>query len=459
MLNQIFREHPEYGSRLESLQRFRDLYVGGEQFKNNVDRYLVKRQREPGDVYGERLGRAFYENYIGSIIDWYTTTLFRREPVLQFEGATEPARKFYNELTEDCDLRGTAVTDYLRKQLTEAMVTGKSYTLVDCPRVDITPATRADEDRTGLSRAYLSEFDAESAVNWDRQPNGELDWIVFRTKRMCASPDASWKWETQWRYYDRQKFAVFRKVEGDKGDPEQIDGGKHALSDARIVPVVELCLPEGLWLMNRAAYLQLEHFNKSNALAWALTMGLFAMPVIFSDREWSRVVGESYYLQLGPEDKFGWTEPEGHVYEIALSNLDRLKEEIYRVCYVLHQAGGSLSKNSSLTGLSKLRDYTVTQEILRGYGDVAKDFLKKILRMVVLARKDTMRIDVSGLDEFDIGDFSSELADAQQLLSLGIQSATFKGQLFKKLALKFLCDVNQTVKDQVSREIEEQLSK
>ena len=35
---------------------------------------------------------------------------------------------------------------------------------------------------------------------------------------------------------------------------------------------------EGLWLMNKAAHLQLEHFNKSNALSWAITMGLFAMP-------------------------------------------------------------------------------------------------------------------------------------------------------------------------------------
>ena len=458
-MNQIFREHPDYSGRRESLQRFRDLYVGGEQFKANADRYLVKRQREPGDVYSERLGRAFYENYIGSIIDWYTTTLFRREPVLLFEDATEAARRFYNQMTEDCDLRGTAITDYLRRQVTEAMIDGCSYTLIDCPRVDLTPATRADEDQIGLSRAYLCEFDAESAVNWDRQANGELDWIVFRTQRMISVPDGSWRSETRWQYYDRQKFAVFRQVEGAKGEPEQIDGGRHALSDAGIVPVVELQIPEGLWLMNRAAYLQLEHFNKSNALAWALTMGLFAMPVIFSDREWSRVIGESYYLQLGPEDKFGWTEPEGHVFEIALSNLDRLKEEIYRVCYVMHQAGGSLSKNSNLTGLSKLRDYTVTQEILRGYGDVAKDFLKKVLKMVILARKDTLRIDVSGLDEFDIGDFSSELADAQQLLSLGIESPTFKSQLLKKLALKFLCDVNQAVKDQVSREIEEQTNK
>ena len=42
MLSQIFREHPEYSSRLEALQRFRDLYVGGEQFKENADRYLAR---------------------------------------------------------------------------------------------------------------------------------------------------------------------------------------------------------------------------------------------------------------------------------------------------------------------------------------------------------------------------------------------------------------------------------
>ena len=99
------------------------------------------------------------------------------------------------------------------------------------------------------------------------------------------------------------------------------------------VPLYELRIPEGLWLLNKAASLQLEHFNKSNALGWALTMGLFAMPVVYSEREWSQMVGESYYIQLGPGDKFGWTEPEGKVYQIAADNLDRLKDEIYRVCY------------------------------------------------------------------------------------------------------------------------------
>ena len=67
-------------------RQYRDLYAGGEQFGFMRSDYLVRRQREPGDVYAERLSRVFYENYIGSIVDWYAATLFRQEPVLTFEG-------------------------------------------------------------------------------------------------------------------------------------------------------------------------------------------------------------------------------------------------------------------------------------------------------------------------------------------------------------------------------------
>jgi len=203
--------------------------------------------------------------------------------------------------------------------------------------------------------------------------------------------------------------------------------------------------------MNKAALLQLEHFNKSNALAWALTMGLFAMPVVYSDREWNQIVGDSYYIQLGPGDRFGWTEPEGHVYQLAVENLNRLKDEIYRVCYLMPQAVDARTPQS---GLSKQRDFTITNEVLRGYGDTVKDTMKRVLRAIEAARQDGLAIGVTGLDEFDIGDFSSELEDARRLLELGIQSPTLKKEVFKRLASKYLCDARQEVKDQIAREIE-----
>jgi hypothetical protein len=198
--------------------------------------------------------------------------------------------------------------------------------------------------------------------------------------------------------------------------------------------------------------LQIEHLNKSNALSWALTMGLFATPVVYSEREWSQVLGESYYIQLGKDDRFGWTEPEGKVFGIAAENLVRLKDEIYRVCYLLSQAGAP--DGARMSGLSKARDSTVTQEVLRAYGDMVKETMQQVLRAIADARQDEIAIDVSGMDDFDIGDFGSELDDAKKLLELGIGSDTLKRQVFKKLAFKYLSDVRQEIKTQVAEEID-----
>jgi len=264
--------------------------------------------------------------------------------------------------------------------------------------------------------------------------------------------DENWAKETRWIYYDRENFQIYRKA-GESAEIELVDSGRHGLASLRRVPVFEMRVSEGFWLMNKAALLQLEHFNKSNALGWALTMGLFATPVIYADKEFNQVVGESYYIQLGKEDRFGWTEPEGKVYQIAADNLVRLKEEVYRVCYLLSQAG-SPGMDARMSGLSKQRDFSVTQEVLRGYGDLVKDSMKQVLRAIAEARQDGVSIDVSGMDEFDIGDFGSELEDARRLLELGIGSETLKRQVFKKLAFQYLCDARQEIKNRVAAEID-----
>jgi hypothetical protein len=181
-------------------------------------------------------------------------------------------------------------------------------------------------------------------------------------------------------------------------------------------------------------------------------MGLFAMPVIYSDREWSQVVGESYYIQLGPQDRFGWAEPDGKVYQIAADNLNRLKDEIYRVSFLMQQAGDS--GGSLMSGLSKQWDFAVTQEILGSYGDMVKDSMRNVLNGVAAARRDEMKIDVTGLDAFDITTFSGEASDARDLLELGIASPTLKKQVFKRVALKYLCDARQDIKDRIAEEID-----
>jgi hypothetical protein len=371
--------------------------------------------------------------------------------VVLFDGGDAAAKAFYNLLADDCDLKGTSLSEFFRQQFVQALVCGSSYVAVDFPRGNGAALTRAEEDASGRSRAYLVDYSPEEVINWNYDETGGLEWVVIRTSCLQQSKvtDAKWERETRWIYYDRENFRMFRKA-GDGAPVEAIDEGRHALASLQRVPIFRMKVSDGLWLMNKAALLQQEHFNKSNALAWALTMGLFAMPVVYSDGEWKQVIGESYYLKLGKEDRFGWTEPEGKVYQIAADNLVRLKDEIYRVCYLMSQAGAADFRQS---GLSKQRDFSITNEVLRGYGDAVKDTMKQVLWAIAAARQDGMAIDVSGLDEFDIGDFSTELDDAKKLLEMGIESETLKRQVFKKLAFKYLCDVRQEIKNQVAAEI------
>src|SRR5438105_15892553 len=93
----IEQEHPDYASKAAMWRRYRDLYAGGEQFRAKAAEYLVRRQKEPVQVFHERLVRVFYENYLGSIVDWYAATLVRREPVLEFTGQNDAANAFFAE--------------------------------------------------------------------------------------------------------------------------------------------------------------------------------------------------------------------------------------------------------------------------------------------------------------------------------------------------------------------------
>src|SRR3982750_3599274 len=132
-MQNINREHPDYIARRAMWKQYKDLYAGGEQLRLNASDYLVRRQKEPGQVYEERVRRVFYENYVGSIVDWYAATLMRREPMMLFEGEDEAAKNFYGVLAQDCDLKGTNLSEFFRRQFVQMMVYGVSYTVVDFP--------------------------------------------------------------------------------------------------------------------------------------------------------------------------------------------------------------------------------------------------------------------------------------------------------------------------------------
>ena len=156
------REHAEYSARKGMWQRYWDFYAGGELMRLNAQKYLPKRQKEPAEVYYERLSRVFYQNYLGSIIDWYAATLLRTEPMVVLNGSSDSQGTFYNTFLDDCDLAGTDFVEFFRRAFLQALVYQQSFVLVDFPRVE-PPAgssfqTREQEDALGKSRSYLVNY-------------------------------------------------------------------------------------------------------------------------------------------------------------------------------------------------------------------------------------------------------------------------------------------------------------
>ena len=147
-MHTIDRKHPEYAANCAMWQKYRDLYAGGEQLKHRASEYLVRRHKEPAEIYSERLNRVFYENYIGSIIDWYAATLLRREPVLLIEGSNEKAKSFFNEFAEDCDLKGSQLL-----RIHAAAVRRRAGIRARLRRSGFSAGTEASSNSGGIGRA------------------------------------------------------------------------------------------------------------------------------------------------------------------------------------------------------------------------------------------------------------------------------------------------------------------
>lgn len=456
-LRDITKESNEYRNWKSIFESYTDLYAGGAQFKAKANQYLYRRHREPGEIFGERAERAFYENYIGSIIDWYASTLFRREALFTVDEATKNEAQFYFGFLQNCDRNGTGISDFFRKRFCEALVYGRSYVCLEFPLQTTIFANRSEELKAGADRPYLVGYTPVSTLSKRYDDFGKLEQITFIVSETAGSGIGEAK-AKKLLAYDQENFYLIAQDESTANKEFRIlSTGRHSCASQLMPPVFELEVSEGMWLMNKAASLQLEHYNKSNSLAWSLGMALYATPVIYSKKDWSKMLGESYYIHLDPEDKFGWTEPEGNVYKIAMDNLNRLQEEIYRTCYVLNQSKSWLGGSKAESASSKKQDYQITQEVLRAYGDNVKDCLKKVLHSVVVARKDRVALTVGGLDQFEVGELKEELDDAKALLALGIESQTFKRQLFKRLALKLLSDSNELTKNRIASEIDETL--
>ena len=462
------------------------LYRGGHELTDAAAReFLPRYLEELPSRYDERLRFAVYTPYMGQIVDYYSSALFSHQLTVTAE-AGGPDAAVYERFEANADGKGRGIARLMRDVFTTSLVCGKGLVGVDFPASSGVATSRAEEEALGAGLPYAYEIDPKQLIDWEHDDDGTFRWCVLH--RLVVSRDSP---EDDRDGYV-EEFKVWRRVDGvvswelyrtarrDRGgsfsareEVQLVDAGTTSFV---CIPIVELSIPDGLWIGNKLGSLAKEHFRRRSALAAAEQKSLFAVPYVKLGPE-IHGVGDSLpseaqqnphrgddprlqlinrgYMVLGNEDDIGFAEPVGSAFALVDQQCKELVDEMFRV---VHQMAFSVSATTSSmqrSGVSKVEDRRATETVLQAYGQLVRECAKGVYTTISDARGEVVEWQPEGLDSFKMWDRAELVREGIAVDSVGIPSATFKHMYKSQIALRLLGDVPPETADQIRTEIQE----
>jgi len=415
--------HPDY--KPELWKRYRAFYAGGEKLladKELLTEVFPKHLKEEPDVYKERVKRAFYIPYAGEIIDSIVAALTYKPLTMDgVQGGENPpdadgkqatnTDEFWVEFYKNCAKPGAkpmGVNALMRHQVGVALQLKTAWTLVDlpalAPEADLPTMAQAEED--GTLAAYAVPIEPECVVNWEEDTSGQLVNVLIREEEIRWAGLGSKRDQVKeiYTYFTREgweRWSIVHKINEPvpEGAEMRFEGaGPHTFGR---VPFSRLCLPDGLHAMGKVESISREHFNKRNAVSWSQLKNL--LPILWgkiartpmdptgedgAGQMLTQSYGPGKMIIMGSEDDIGYAAPDSAVYETALADLDRLRDEMHRVLYAMAQSvdnsGAALQRSAESKGV----DMEVMNVILRCLGGYVREALEDVYRLAAAGRGD-----------------------------------------------------------------------
>lgn len=442
------------------------LYRGGKAFRERIRRFLPQNMMEPGAVYDQRLREASYRSHMGPMIDYFVAWLFSGSFAIRAKddaGVTiaEP-NPFYARFREDVG-GDVDMTDFMKERFKSALVKKRAHwicELADDGQPDW-PSNMAEFERRGFGRATLRRIDPEDLYDWELDEKGNLRWCVVhahRRVRPSVFVTRSWNVET-WKVYDATNVTTFEITYEDGKRPastELISQKEPPRPHGFLqVPLGTLEIPEGLWIANRLADPQQEHFRMATGLAWAIKRTCYAMPV-FHLEEATRppVMGTGYYIMLGLQEKMEWSSPQNQSFDVISKEVDAQRNDMFRMG---HQMALGLDNNAETVGRSadsKDQDNAATRVMLNAYGAIVAASVEETYEMVSDARGDRdVSWSIEGFSGYDTATAPEVIANAINAQMVNIPSKKFLTEIKVKVANATMPEMSQDMKDQIRQEI------
>jgi hypothetical protein len=460
---QLNQRHPSF-DELDDKTLFA-LYEGGKRLEGCIGELLPQRQAEHAERYRLRKKEAGYRNYVGPVVDFFTSMLFATQPSLAAKDSKGElvleTDDFYGRFQDDCDRNGSDFDDVLKDGLTHALVGGRSWFWVRQPSKDHTADSMQSFREQKLGECWIESIANCDVLDWDTDETGALTIAILRrveSKRESIGSSRDEVVETWFALFpDRVETYAVRYERGGRPDADKevplISTEPHGFGK---VPLVCLGLHPGLHVVGRLKSAQIAHFRKNNALAWSLSATCYAQPVFkLKDQDSPPIMGAGYGIIIGAEESVEWASPPTDHFTALAAEVKTEKDEIFRVAQQMALGVENNAAAIGRSGDSKAQDAQNTRVVLLAFSRVVKEAAKKILDMIAVQRGEDIAWTVGGLDDFASADLSGLLSVLESVDKIGgVPSHTFNVEMKKRLAETLIPDLDQAMKVKIGQEIE-----
>jgi hypothetical protein len=433
-----------------------------------IEHFLPQNPREPIENYAKRKQQATYLSYVGPIVDYFTSWLFSGSFTVRAKdsktGDTTSTEQYYNSFQEDvggdCNLN-----EFMRLRFTDALIEGCAHWLIRLPDADpaaLAGMSRADYDTAGLGTANLLPITRDQLWDWECDDYGKLRWCVIHeeTAARKSFKDSRSKITEKWTVYEGNEFCIYAvtyeagKRPGPKEEIPLVQLPKpHRFKE---IPLVSLRIDDGLWIGERVAGPQVEHFRLMAAKSHLIRQTCYAMPILFleNDQDSNDVMGAGYWMKLGHLDKFEWTAPPNTPFDVISKDAQSQRDEIYRI---VHQMAQGLDNNAETVGRSadsKAIDTAATRIMLNAYGSFVRKAIEETFEILSDSQgDDTIFWSIEGFEGYDTATVPELMQTVRDILDLHIPSKTLRREVYTKAGLAVVPNADVTTRDTIKKEI------
>jgi hypothetical protein len=450
-------------SDAKTFARLDALYRGGRAFRCKVGDFLPQNPLESSQVYELRKRECAYVSYVGPMVDFFAAQLFGAPFLVRANvgGLPVDADPFYARFKESVDRKGTDLADFLKARFVTALVCGVAWWSAEFPDDGGTPASDREEwAGRGHGDATLRAIDPSDVLDWETDDDGLLTWALTHareTRRDDPRAERLGVTET-WRLWDSTSVETFQVTYDPKKPPKAADDvpsmGTKVHRFPRL-PLVCMRLPDGLWLLNRTAEGQEEHFRLSAAESWATKRACYPMGVFKSeDREKPPVTGAGLVTVIGVKEELLYVSPSTAPFEVLGRQIEARRTELYRVAQQMAASVDNSAATAGRSGESKEADNAATEVCLHAYASVVKAACEETYELVSDGREDfDLTFSIEGMTKFSPNGIAAALGNLKTALDLGIPSPTLTRELRCKAVDLVAPDLDEATKDAIREEI------